>query len=93
MKKLQSEVVTLITNMGEIIGRLKTYDDDGVTLINPRLFVNSQEGMGFMPSLSMTSEPQPEEAVFNKTAIITVLKTQEDVEKAWRQAVSGIIVQ
>lgn len=92
MKALQSEVVTIITTVGEIVGRLKSYDDNTITLINPRLFVQSEQGVGFLPTIGMTSEREPEELQFQRSAIVTVIKTFDEVQKAWQQTVSGIVL-
>jgi len=92
MKNFQSEVVTLITNVGEIVGRLKSYDDNTVTVINPRLFIQSEQGTGFLPTIGITAEREPEELVFQRNSILTVIKTFDDVAKAWQQSVSGIVL-
>ena len=92
MKNFQSEVVTLITNVGEIVGRLKSYDDNTVTVINPRLFIQSEQGTGFLPTIGITAEREPEELVFQLGSILTVIKTFDEVAKAWQQSVSGIVL-
>ena len=92
MKNFQSEVVTLITNVGEIVGRLKSYDDNTVTVINPRLFIQSEQGTGFLPTIGVTAEREPEELVFQRNSILTVIKTFDEVAKAWQQSVSGIVL-
>ena len=92
MKNFQSEVVTLITNVGEIVGLLKSYDDNTVTVINPRLFIQSEQGTGFLPTIGVTAEREPEELVFQLGSILTVIKTFDEVAKAWQQSVSGIVL-
>ena len=57
---MKGEVVTLVTMMGEIVGRLKEETDSGYALENPRLFVPGENNAGgFAPGLSMTGKQEP----------------------------------
>lgn len=92
MKIENNEVVTLVTMTGEYVGRLKEQDTHTITLTNPRLFMTTQEGAGFLPGISMTGEESPEESRFNSSMITAVLKTSETVKKAWIQQTTGLVV-
>lgn len=88
------DVVTLVTMMGEVIGRLKSSDDISVELESPRLFVPDPSGAGnggLAPGVSMTGVQDPNESTFNRSVILTVTPTHPEIEKAWIQATSGII--
>ena len=91
---MKNEVVTVITMMGEVVGRLKEETDSGYVLESPRLFVPAQEGSsgGFAPGLSMTGDQHPNEANVNKHLVLTVVKTHEHVAKGWQEATSSIVL-
>ena len=89
------DVVTLVTMMGEVIGRLKDKTDTAVTLESPRLFVpdpNNGANGGLAPGVSMTGEQNPKEGTFSLGVVLTVTSTHPDIEKAWVSATSGIIL-
>ena len=89
------DVVTLVTMMGEVIGRLKEKTDTEVTLESPRLFVpdpNNGANGGLAPGVSMTGEQNPNSAHVNKGLVMTVVKTHDQVAKGWQEATSSIIV-
>ena len=90
----KGEVVTVVSMLGECVGRLKEEDDTTVTLVSPRLFVpaQDQQGGGFAPGISMTGEQELGEVTINKSVIFAVVKTHETVASGWVSATSGIIV-
>ena len=90
---MKGEVVTVLTMMGEVIGRLKEETSTGYVITNPRLFVPGEDNRGgFAPGLSMTGEQEPSEATINRALALTVVKTHADVEAGWVQATSGIVL-
>lgn len=90
----KGEVVTLVSMMGEVVGRLKEETTDGYIIESPRLFVPSQgeSSGGFAPGVSMTGEQNPDQAHINKAVILTVCKTHEQVANGWIEATSGIVM-
>ena len=93
---MKGEVVTLVTMMGEIVGRLKEETTDGYVLEDPRLFVPTQgEGQGqsggFAPGVSMTGKQELKEGHFNRAVVLTCIPAHEVIESGWREVVSGII--
>ena len=91
---MKGEVVTLVTMMGEIVGRLKDEDTHGYILEDPRLFVPTQgEGNqgGFAPGVSMTGKQEMGEAHFNRAVVLTCIPAHDVIEQGWREVVSGII--
>ena len=93
---MNNEVVVLITNMQtEIVGRVKEETETGITLESPRMFVPAQQeggNPGFAPGVSMTGIAQPSELEFNRSCILTTSVPHPDIENAWVQATSGIVV-
>ena len=92
--KAVGEVVTVVTMMGEIVGRLKEETSFGYVLESPRLFVPAQgeSGGGFAPGLSMTGVQNPNEGTINKDLVLTVCVTHDAVAKGWVEATSGLVM-
>ena len=88
------EVVTVISMMGEIVGRLKEETDNGYVVESPRLFVPAQGDAsgGFAPGLCMTGKLNIDEAVLNKGVALTVVPSHDEIEKGWLSATSGIVI-
>jgi len=86
------DVVTLLTPVGEIIGRIKDESETEVILESPRTFVQTEQGMGFAPGICMTGEQNPREAAINKSLIVAIVKSNSEVEKSWQQQTSGIVL-
>lgn len=90
---MKGDVVTLVTHIGEIIGRVVDDTHESIELADPRLFVNQAEGAGLAPGICMTGIKDPTGAVFYKGSIVAVVATAPELEKAWQQQTSGIILQ
>lgn len=91
---LINEVVTIATIMGEIVGRLKENTDSVYTLEHPRMFVQTAEGAGYAPGITMTGDQGHDlkEVSFNKSLVLAMTKTNENAKKAWIQSTSGLIL-
>tara|TARA_B110000858_G_scaffold73360_1_gene85278 strand:+ start:3257 stop:3526 length:270 start_codon:yes stop_codon:yes gene_type:complete len=89
---MKGEVVTLVTVMGEIVGRCKESDYETITLTDPRLFVQQEGGAGYAPGVCMTGAGNPAELVFRQNQILTVVPTHDDLVKGWSAATSGIVL-
>ena len=87
-----SEVVTLVTAGGEMVGRLKEEDDTTITLESPRAFVQTEQGVGFAPSVCLTGVRNPDSITYNRAAVILMCDTEEQVSKMWLQATTGLVV-
>ena len=87
-----SDVVTVVTAGGEMVGRLKSEDDLGITLESPRAFVQTEQGVGFAPSVCLTGEREPSEVTFNRASVILKCNSSEEVSKMWLQATTGLVV-
>lgn len=99
-KRYEGEVVTLLTTIGEVIGKLtevrkeKTGSGLETCLIveSPRMFAQTQDGVGFAPGIGMTGKPEPKTASFNLAHVITVTEPHPSVADSWREMVSGLVV-
>jgi hypothetical protein len=86
----KGDVVTVLTISGEFVGKLKEDNDSVVVLEDPRMLVQNEQGMGFANGVALTGKNNPSEVAFR--SVVFMVKTNDDVESAWRQAVTGIIV-
>lgn len=85
------DIVTVMTSVGEYIGRLEGFGSNGVTLQDPRLIVRGEDGqIGFGRGVCMSAVENPPKVTFGDT--IFTVRTNESFEKAWVEATSGIIV-
>ena len=92
MKK--GDVVTIVSMMGEVVGRLVEENELVVSLADPRLFVPAREGSsgGFAPGVCMTGQLNLDEVSVNRSVILCVVPSHPDIEAGWREATSGIVV-
>ena len=87
-----NDIVTLVTHTGEIVGRLTAVEGDALTLADPRLFVSQAEGSGLAPGICMTGEMNPKSADFFVGSVVAVLPTASELQSAWQQATSGLVI-
>ena len=89
MKK--GDVLAVVTVAGEFVGK---YNDDknngNMTLDDPRMLVQNQQGMGFAQGICVTGEMNPTQVTFNDYVFVTPVNS--DIEKAYRQATSGLVI-
>lgn len=90
MKK--NDVVSVVTNVGEFVGKFVADTPEGVTLADPRMIVHNQQGMGFAKGVSMAGVEEPNEATFYNSNVVVVMAVNPAVEKAWREFTSGIVI-
>ena len=87
------EVATVVTMMGEVVGRLKDETAQGYIIEDPRLFVPAREGNsgGFAPGVCMTGKQNLEQAHFNRAVVLCVVPAHPEIEAGWREAVTGLV--
>ena len=90
MKK--SEIISVVTAAGEFIGKFKEESTTRLTIEDPRMLINTPEGMGFARGVCVSGVENPEEMSFYTGGIVFVAPTNEDIQKSYRKAVSGLIV-
>lgn len=85
------EIVTMVTHMGEVVGRIKSNSGTFITVEKPRLFVSAGDQSGFLPGVCATGKQNPEEVRFHKIGIITIVETEQSIIDAWIQQTTGIV--
>ena len=88
------DVVTIVSMMGEIVGRLTGEDDLTVTVSNPRLFVPAREGSagGFAPGVCMTGQQDLDKVSINQAVVLCVVPSHADIAAGWQEATSSIVL-
>ena len=90
MKK--GDIVSVITAAGEFVGKFEDEGNAKLVLKDPRMVIQTQEGMGFARGVCVTGEESPTEMAFYTGGIVFTAPSNEDIQKAYREAVSGLIL-
>lgn len=88
MKK--GDVISVISLAGEFVGKYETSGDGSITLSDPRMLIQNEQGMGFANGIAVTGKASPTSVTFQNYVFVT--ETNEDIEKAYRGAVSGLVL-
>jgi hypothetical protein len=88
MKK--GDVISVVTLAGEFVGKYSTSEGSCITIEDPRMLIHNENGMGFAQGICVTGEMDPKEVTFAQYVFVT--PTNSDIEKAYRQATSGLII-
>lgn len=86
----KNDVVTVIAVSGEYVGKFDRIEDGVLYLSDPRMLIAGDQGIGFARGICMTSVENPSSMAFQQYVYVTL--TNEEFEKAYRQATSGIIL-
>lgn len=92
MSLSKNDVVSVVTLAGEIIGKYKSETTNDVTIADPRLLSQNEQGLILVPSLCMTGKPELDEVTLSKTSVVLMVPTVEEVEKEYRANTSGIVI-
>jgi len=90
MKK--GTVVSLVTLTGEFVGKFSDESPSGIKVEDPRMLVHGEQGMGFAHGVCATGKMNPKEVLFYNGGLVFMTESNDDIEKAYRQATSGIII-
>lgn len=92
MSYKKGDVVSVISSTGEFVGKYKDSGASSFVLSDPRMVIQTQEGMGFARGVAVTGEENPTEMSFYTQGIVFVTKTNDEIVKAYTQATSGLII-
>jgi len=84
------DVVAVVTIAGEFVGKYRTQIDGNIILDDPRMLIQNEQGMGFAAGICVTGKRNPEEVTFQQYVFVTAVN--DDIEKAYRSAVSGLVL-
>ena len=92
MSKLKKgDIVTIMTGIGEYIGKYVETNEGSVVADNPRLIVQDPEGnIGFGRSVCMSAKESPKQVTF--LDVLFLVETNDSFQKSYIEATSGIII-
>jgi hypothetical protein len=91
MKK--DDVVTIVLiNGAEIVGRFVVDNGKTVVLNKPRMIQASEQGIGLVPGICMTGEEPSGDFEFNKSGVLFIINTVEQLANQYGQMTSGLIM-
>ena len=85
----KGDVVSVVAMSGEYVGKLTAIDDVKVCLKDPRMIVQSQQGMGFARGIAVTGDENPTEVEFRSVVFLT--PPNDDIVSAWQEATGAIV--
>jgi len=84
------DVVAVVTIAGEFVGKYRTLKDGNIILDDPRMLIQNEQGMGFAAGICVTGKMNPDAVTFQQYVFVTAVNN--DIEKAYRSAVSGLVL-
>jgi len=87
-----NDVVAVMCNSGEYVGKYSKEDDTTVTITDPRMVVSTQEGLGFAHGICVTGEADVRTVDIYKSSVCFVTPVNDDLRKAYIKNTSGLIV-
>ena len=90
MKK--GDIISVVTAAGEFVGKFEDEGNARLVIKDPRMVIQTQEGMGFARGVCVTGVENPTEMSFYTGGIVFTAPSNEDIQKAYREAVSGLIL-
>ena len=88
--KANSIVTAVLLNGAEIVGRFVEENEDTIIIYKPRLVSPQQQGLAFVPGISMTGVEPNGDFQFAKHSVLYVIETQEQIASSWQKVTSGI---
>lgn len=89
----KNDIVTLLTSVGEIVGRVVEECDSTITLSSPKMLIHAQQGMGFAPGICMSACPKKtDKVVFQKNSVIAIVPTVKEIADGWVQTATGLVL-
>jgi len=92
MSYSKDDVVSVVTNAGEYVGKFKDESADAFTITKPKMLISGENGVGFAQGICVTGETDAAELTFYKTGIVFVTPTSSIVEKAFVEATTSIVL-
>jgi len=92
MSYKKGDVVSVITNAGEYVGKFKDEGDSTFTVTKPRMLIQGEGGVGFARGICVTGKEDAESLTFQKTGIVFTTETSDVVEKAYVESTTSIVL-
>lgn len=88
----KNDVVSVVTLTGEFVGKFNQETTDQYVIDDPRLLTQTQQGAAFIPAVCMTGKQEPNQVIFNKSTVVFIIETADEIQKEYRKATSGLII-
>jgi hypothetical protein len=92
MSYKKDDVVSVVTNAGEYVGKFKDEGDSTFTITKPRMLISGEQGVGFARGICVTGKEDAAELTFQKTGIVFTTLTSDVVEKAYVESTTSIVL-
>ena len=92
MSYKKGDVVSVITNAGEYVGKFKDEGDSTFTVTKPRMLIQGGGGVGFARGICVTGKEDAAEITFQKTGVVFTTPTSDVVEKAYVESTTSIVL-
>ena len=88
----KNDVVSVMTAYGEYVGKYVQQGTSVVTLSDPRMIVQTEQGMGFAHGICATGKENPTSVDIQMSQVVFVTEVNSQIEKEYRKVTSGLIV-
>ena len=88
----KNDIVSVMTAYGEYVGKYDSNCDLVVTLKDPRMIVQTEQGMGFAHGICATGKENPTSVDIQMSQVVFVTEVNSQIEKEYRKVTSGLIV-
>lgn len=88
----KNDIVSVMTAYGEYVGKYDSNCDLVVTLKDPRMIVQTEQGMGFAHGICATGKPDVLSVDIQMAQVVFITEVNENIEKEYRKVTSGLIV-
>lgn len=88
----KNDIVSVMTAYGEYVGKFVEQGTSVVKLADPRMIVQTEQGMGFAHGICATGKENPTTVDIQMPQVVFITEVNEQIEKEYRRVTSGLIV-
>jgi len=88
----KNDVVSVMTAYGEYVGKFVEQGTSVVKLSDPRMIVQTEQGMGFAHGICATGKENPTTVDIQMAQVVFITEVNAQIEKEYRKVTSGLIV-
>ena len=88
----KNDIVSVMTAYGEYVGKFVEQGTSVVKLADPRMIVQTEQGMGFAHGICATGKENPTTVDIQMAQVVFITEVNEQIEKEYRRVTSGLIV-
>ena len=88
----KNDVVSVMTAYGEYVGKFVEQGTTTVSLSDPRMIVQTEQGMGFAHGICATGTENPTSVDIQMSQVVFITEVNAQIEKEYRKVTSGLIL-